>query len=366
MSHVVPAALAVAALVAAACAGVSAPTSQRAEGAPLVIAHRGASGERPEHTLAAYRLAIAQGADFIEPDLVLTRDGVFVVRHENEISGTTDVADRPQFAARKTTRVVDGETVAGWFTEDFTLAELKTLRTRERLPQLRPGNAAHDGREPIPTFEEVVALARAESERAGRTIGVYPELKHPAYFAAAGLPMEARFAELLKRLGLDRADSPIFVQCFEVGPLKTLNGLVESPLVQLVAASGGPADVPGRTYAEMLTPQGLREIAAYADGLGPEKTLILPRDAEGRSLAPTTLVADAHAAGLKVHPWTFRAENYFLPLELRRGLKLRPDYMRLHGELEAELEQFYALGVDGVFSDFPGRAVAARDQRRAR
>jgi len=366
VSHAVPALLVVAALVAAACTGVSGPPPERADGAPLVIAHRGASGERPEHTLEAYRLAIAQGADFIEPDLVLTKDGVFVARHENEISGTTDVAARPEFAARKTTRVIDGETVSGWFTEDFTLAELKTLRAKERLPQLRPANARFDGREPIPTFEEVAALARAESARTGRAIGVYPELKHPAHFAAAGLPMEVRFAELLKRLGLNGADAPIFVQCFEVGPLKTLNGLVEAPLVQLVSASGGPADLPGRTYAEMLTPQGLREVAAYADGIGPEKTLILPRDAEGRSLAPTTLVADAHAAGLKVHPWTFRAENYFLPLELRRGLTLRPDYMRLHGDLEGELKQFYALGVDGVFSDFPGRAVAARDQRRAR
>lgn len=362
MSDVVPAVLAFAALVAAGFSAMPAE-APAATAAPLVIAHRGASGERPEHTISAYRLAIEQGADVIEPDLVMTRDGVFVARHENEISETTDVAARPEFADRRTTRTIDGVEVTGWFTEDFTLAELKTLRARERLPQLRPDNTRYDGLDPIPTFEEVVALARAESERTGRTIGVYPELKHPSHFESLGLDPVGAFAAEARRLGLDRADSPIFVQCFEVGPLERLNALIDSPLVQLVAAEGGPADRPGTAYSAMITPAGLAAIAAYADGIGPEKTLILPRDADGRSLAPTSLVADAHAAGLKVHPWTFRAENYFLPRELRLGLAIRPDHLRRHGDLDAELRAFYALGVDGVFTDFPAAAVRARARR---
>ena len=323
--------------------------------APQVIAHRGASGERPEHTASAYRLAIQQGADVIEPDLVMTRDGQFVVRHENEIGGATDVADRPEFAARRTTKVIDGVQTTGWFTEDFTLAELKTLRARERLPLLRPANTAWDGQELLLTFDEVVALARAETARTGRVIGVAPELKHPSYFASIGLPMEDAFVAALQRHGLTGADAPILIQCFEVGPLQRLKARIDAPLLQLMSVSGGPADRPDLSYAAMSTPDGLRAVAAYADAVGVETGMILPRDAAGRSLPAAPLVADAHAAGLKIVVWTFRAENAFLPLEHRHG-----DAPANHGDLNAYLKTFYALGVDAVFSDFPGAAVAAR------
>lgn len=318
---------------------------------PLIIAHRGASGERPEHTRAAYELAIEQGADVIEPDLVMTRDGVFVDRHENEIGGTTDVADRPVFADRKTTKVIDGVSTTGWFTEDFTLAELKTLRARERLPGLRPGSAAFDGREPILTFDEVVAIARAGSMRTGRTIAVAPELKHPSYFAGVGLPMEDAFVDELARLGLATADAPIIVQCFEVGPLERLAKRVDAPLAQLVAAEGGPADRPDLTYAQMITPEGLKTMAVYAQWVAPDMILVLPRDADGRTTAPSALVADAHAAGLKVVVWTLRAENAFLPAERRRG-----EGFADHGDMAGYAVAFVQTGVDAIFSDFPALA----------
>ncbi|MFC5372647.1 glycerophosphodiester phosphodiesterase [Brevundimonas faecalis] len=322
---------------------------------PQVIAHRGASGERPEHTASAYRLAVEQGADFIEPDLVMSRDGRFVVRHENEIGGTTDVADRPEFADRRATKVIDGVETVGWFTEDFTLAELKTLRARERLPLLRPGNTAFDGRDGVLTFDEVVALAREEGARVGRVIGVAPELKHPSYFASIGLPMEEAFVATLERQGLTGADAPILIQCFEVSPLERLKASIDAPLLQLMSAAGGPVDRPDLTYAAMSRPEGLRGVAAYADAVGVETGMILPRDQTGRSLAATALVADAHAAGLKVVVWTFRAENAFLPLELRRG-----EGPADHGDLDAYLKAFGDLGADAVFSDFPGMAVGAR------
>ena len=336
-------------------AATAAALPAQAKTRPLVIAHRGASGERPEHTLMAYRLAIAEGCDFIEPDLVVTKDGHLVVRHENEISGTTDVAAHPEFADRKTLRTVDGEQVAGWATEDFTLAELKTLRTRERLPQLRPGSAAFDGREPIATFQEVVDLARSESRRLGRTIGVYPEMKHPGHFARIGLPIEARLADALKINGLDARDAPVFVQCFEVGPLKTFMGLSKARRVQLVSAEGHPGDRPDLSFAQMCTADGLKAVAAYADGLGPDWSLILPTGADGALAPATSLVADAHAAGLAVHPWTVRAENHFLPPKLRRG-----GDPAQHGDVGAVFAALYAAGVDGVFSDFPGLAAEAR------
>lgn len=322
---------------------------------PIVIAHRGASGLRPEHTFAAYRLAVDQGADFIEPDLVLTKDGVMVVRHENEIGGTTNVAAHPEFAARKTKKVIDGETLEGWFTEDFTLAELKTLRARERLPQLRKESASFDGLDAIPTFEEVVALARSESKRVGRTIGVYPEMKHPTYFASIGMPFEARLAAALKADGLNSPTAPVYVQCFEVGPLKTIRKLTRAPLVQLVSAEGSPADLPKVAYADMVTASGLKDIAAYANGVGPDWKLVVPV-IDGGLGAPTDLVKNAHAAGLAVHPWTVRAENAFLPPKLKVGVD-----PAAHGDVDAVYRALFAAGVDGLFSDFPGLEGKVRD-----
>jgi len=322
---------------------------------PQVVAHRGASGYRPEHTRQAYLLAIAQGADVIEPDLVLTKDGALVARHENEIGETTDIAARPGFASRKTVRVIDGEKVEGWFTEDFTLAELKTLRTRERLPELRPDSARYDGEDQILTFGEVADLARRESARLGRTIGLCPEMKHPAYFRGRGMAMEPVMAAALKAEGLDSAGAPVLVQCFEVGPLKTLSTLSRAPRVQLVAAEGGPADLPGVRYADMVTAEGLKAIAGYAQALGPEWRQVIAIDSAGALAGPTSLVAKAHAEGLKVIPWTVRAENAFLPPALRRGTA-----PGAHGDAATLLKALFAAGVDGIFCDFPDLAVAAR------
>ncbi|ODP38680.1 glycerophosphodiester phosphodiesterase [Sphingomonas turrisvirgatae] len=319
---------------------------------PILIAHRGASGERPEHTLAAYQLAIEHGADFIEPDLVMTRDGRFVARHENEISETTDIAAHPEFRDRKTTKTIDGRKVSGWFTEDFTLAELKTLRARERLPLLRSGNKAYDGQFDIPTLGEIIALAKAASERTGRTIGIYPETKHPSYLASIGLPMEALLVAELKAAGWDSADAPVFIQSFEVDNLKALQRLTNVRLIQLLDAQGGPADGAQPSYAAMLTPDGLKAVAAYATGIGPHKSLVVTNDG-----TVTPLVADAHAAGLQVHPWTFRAENFFLPAGLRKGINPAG-----HGRLADEISRHIAAGVDGFFTDFPYIGAQARDQ----
>lgn len=321
-----------------------------------MIAHRGASGERPEHTLGAYRLAIAQGADCIEPDLVMTADGVLVCRHENEISATTDVAARPEFALRRRTVIVDGAAAEGWWAEDFTLAELRSLRCKERLPQLRPGNAGYDGQEAVPTFAEVLDLAR----EAG--VGIYPELKHPSHLRALGLDPVAALASAVRAGGGQRAADAMFVQCFETAPLRALSEMssLRWRCVQLLEVAGGPWDRPGVRFMDMLSEAGLREIAGYARTIGVEKTLIVPRDEAARALPATGLVARAHAAGLSVHAWTFRAENYFLPAQLRRGDAGAPDFLRQHGDLDAELRAFYAAGVDGVFSDFPAAAAAAR------
>lgn len=345
----------IAAILTVALLSSSQPAMSTPSPSPIVIAHRGASGERPEHTRAAYELAIDQGADFIEPDLVMTRDGHLVVRHENEIGETTDVADHPDFAARRTTRDVDGVPITGWFTEDFTLAEMKTLRARERLPALRPASAAFDGQEPILTFDDVVTIARDASARTGRVIGVAPELKHPSHFAALGQPMEEAFVAALERHGLTGAEAPILIQCFEAGTLERLKARIDAPLLQLMQADGGPADRPGATYAEMATPQGLAEIARYADAVGVQDLMVVPRDDAGRALEASPLTADAHAAGLKVAVWTLRAENVFLPAQYRIG-----DAPADHGDLTGWLKAIYALGVDAVFSDFPAAAVEAR------
>jgi glycerophosphoryl diester phosphodiesterase len=312
----------------------------------VIYGHRGAAGHRPEHTLESYRLAARQGADFIEPDLVATRDHALVLRHEPAIGGTTDVADRPEFAGRRTTKAIDGVTLADeWFTEDFTLAELRTLRARERLPTVR--GTAYDGRFGLVTFAEVIAL-RSELERElGRPVGLVPELKHSTYFRALGLPLEEPFLA-----AVEATDGPLVVQSFEVGNLQRLTGLTRMQL--LGAPDRRPADG-DRTYGEMATAEGLREIARHAEIVGPAKRYVVPRDAADRSEPPTAFVADAHAAGLQVVPYTFRDENRFLPAELRRG-----DDPNARGDAEAEYRQFYALGVDGVFSDHPDTAAKAR------
>lgn len=318
---------------------------------PILIAHRGASGERPEHTLLSYSLAIDEGADFIEPDLVPTKDGVLVARHENNITDTTDVAAHPEFAARKTTKTIDGQAITGWFTEDFTLAELKTLRAKERLPQLRPANTKFDGQATIPTFDEVIALAKRAAAEKHRTIGIYPETKHPSYFASIGLPLESRLVATLRKAGWDRADAPVFIQSFEVKNLQRLHGMTPVRLIQLMDAQGGPADGAAPSYAAMATPAGLRAIRAYAYGIGPYKEMVVKGDAP-----PTALVKDAHAAGLKVHIWTLRAENYFLPPSLRNGVD-----PAAHGRLDEEVHRYISAGVDGFFTDFPLIGFQARE-----
>ncbi|HKY93484.1 MAG TPA: glycerophosphodiester phosphodiesterase [Nevskiaceae bacterium] len=335
----------------------------------LVIGHRGASGYRPEHTLAAYELAIDLGADYIEPDLVSTKDRVLVARHENEIGGTTDVANHPEFADRQTTKVIDGVTITGWFTEDFTLAELKTLTARERIPQVRQENTLYDGRHRIPTLQEVIDLAKSRSGK-GRVVGIYPETKHPTYFDQIGLSLEEPLVETLERNGLNRPSARVFVQSFEVGNLRELSGVLEVPLVQLFSGptlkpydfvvSGDP-----RTYADLATPAGLARIATYADGIGPPKDSIIPRDAAGNLTTPTSLVNDAHAAGLLVHPYTFRNENAFLPANLRVGNVADPAYPTLYGKAIDEDLVFFATGIDGMFTDNPDTAVEARKQFQA-
>lgn len=308
---------------------------------PIVIAHRGASGYRPEHTLAAYELAISMGADFIEPDLVITGDGVLLARHENEMSGTTDVAERIELHDRYTTKEIDGRRVSGWFTEDFSLAEIKTLRVRERLPFR---DTLFNGRFEIPTFDEVLELAR----RAG--VGVYPETKYPSWFRALGLPLEEPLVDALHAAGFRGRGAAVYIQSFETGNLKQLQGMTDVPLVQLLDAGGRPWDL-DRPYSELAAPDGLFGIAGYADGIGPNKRLIVPVDQENRLLPHTSLVDDAHAAGLLVHPWTFRSEPTYLA----------PEY---HGEPERELGQFLELGVDGLFSDFPDLARKTVDRPR--
>ncbi|WP_300012277.1 glycerophosphodiester phosphodiesterase [Pseudonocardia sp.] len=339
-----------------------APAAQHRDGetaSVVVIGHRGAAGYRPEHTLASYELAARLGADFIEPDLVTTADGVLVARHEPEIGATTDVAEHPEFADRVTTKTVDGAEVTGWFTEDFTLAELRTLRATERIPDVRQENTIYDRRYLVPTFDEVLALRERLSAELGREIGVYPETKHPTYFAALGLPLEPALVKALDEAGLNRADAPVIVQSFETTNLRALDTELEVPLVALLEADGAPADLVAagdpRTYLDLITPQGLADLAAFADGIGPDKNLVVSRNADGTLGTPTTLVADAHAAGLLVHPYTFRNENQFLPADLRAGTS-DTDY----GDAFAEYTAFFEAGVDGVFSDNPDTAVAAR------
>ena len=326
----------------------------------LVIGHRGSSGYRPEHTLASYRLAARMGADYIEPDLVVTKDGVLVARHENEISETTDVAEHPEFADRKTTKTIDGQEITGWFTEDFTLAELKTLRAKERVPDIRQRNTIYDERYTIPTFAEVLKEAKRLSKELGRPIGVYPETKHPTYFRKIGLPIEPRLVAELKKAGLNHPNAKVIVQSFEVSNLKELDRQLRVPLVQLISSTGAPYDFVDsgdpRTYADLITPKGLRESASYADGIGPDKQLVIPWNPDGTLGEPTRLVRDAHRGGLKVHPYTFRAENSFLPADFRSS-----DNPAHYGRIHEELEVYFDAGVDGVFTDNPDIGVEVRD-----
>ncbi|QIJ66532.1 glycerophosphodiester phosphodiesterase [Streptomyces sp. JB150] len=325
---------------------------------PLVIGHRGAAGWRPEHTAASYTYAVQTGADWIEPDLVPTKDHVLVVRHENEISQTTDVAAHPEFADRRTTKTVDGRAVTGWFTEDFTLAELKTLRAVERLPRVRDRNTVFDGREEILTFQEVVDLARRLSKTYGRTVAVFPETKHPTYFRSLGLPLEPELARIVRRGRLGPREC--VVQSFEPTSLRRIaeEGL-GVPLWQALGTTGGPYDLVSAgdptTYDDMMTPAGLARIARYADWIGPDKSSVLTVSADGTGV-PTPLVADARAAGLRIGPYTFRAENQYLPAPLRRSATAT-DF----GDAFAEYALHYALGVDAVVTDFPDLARIARD-----
>lgn len=322
---------------------------------PTLIAHRGASGYRPEHTLAAYELAIRMCADYIEPDVVSTKDGVLVARHENEISGTTNVSTLAQFADRKTTKTIDGLEVTGWFTEDFTLAELKTVRAKERLPLVRPGNTAFDGLYEIPTIDEVADLARHSKTCSGQQVGVYPETKHPTYFQSIGLPLEGRLLGVLAADGFRDANDPVFIQSFETSNLKALNRRTDIRLVQLVDCTGAPYDLvargDSRTYADLVTRSGLRKISRYADGVGLCKDRMIPRDAAGNLTTPTAVIGDAHDAGLEVVGWTFRRENQFLPAQFRSSSD--PARAADVGDLAGEIQTFLDAGMDGFFTDDP-------------
>jgi len=317
---------------------------------PIIIGHRGASGFRPEHTLATYELAIALGADYIEPDLVPTKDGVLIARHENEISETTDVAEHPEFKERKITKIIDGKPITGWFTEDFTLAEIKTLKAKERLPFR---DQSFNGQFLIPTFQEIIDLVKCKSAEINRTIGIYPETKHPTYFATIGLPLEETLVKILQENGYIEPSDRVFIQSFETANLKKLNRLTKLPLIQLMEMENQPFDfvITGdpRTYIDLTQPKELAKIAEYAQGIGPNKRMILPVDKQGKLLSPTSLIEDAHNAGLLVHPYTFRNEPQYLA----------PDY---HNNPETEYEQFFRLGVDGLFSDFPGTGFAVVQQ----
>lgn len=318
---------------------------------PLIIGHRGACGYRPEHTLASYELAIEMGVDYIEPDVVSTKDGILIVRHENNISETTDVSKRREFANRKTMKLIDGKAVTGWFTEDFTLAEIKTLRAKERLPFR---NHSFDGQFEVPTLQEVINLAKQKSSEIGRTIGIYPETKNPTYFQSINLALETPLVAILKANGYTNSDDPVFIQSFEVENLKQLSQMTDLPLIQLFGEGDKqPYDfvVKGdsRTYTEITAPKELAEIAEYANGIGSCKQLIVPVSQDKKLQPATSLIDDAHAVGLIVHAWTFRNEDQYLA----------PDYQ---GNPQAEYEQFFKFSVDGVFSDFPDLAVTVRNK----
>lgn len=333
---------------------------------PLVVAHRGASGYRPEHTIAAYELAVAMGADYIEPDLVMTKDGQLVDRHEPEISGTTDVAAHPEFASRKTTKKLDGVDVTGWFTEDFTLAELRTLRAKERLATVRQRNTIYDGMYQVPTYEEVLQLRERLSRQYNRTIGIIPEIKHSTYFHAKGLNPEPAVVQLTERYGLNKRNAPMWIQSFEITNLKDLRFRhgYKANSTFLAWTGTGPLDGPydlvsrgdKRLYQDWMTPKGLKEISRFANGIGPEKFFVIPKKADGTLGQPTSLVGDAHRLGLKVIPWTFRNENQFMAKDFQNGTN-PADY----GKAVQEQVTYLRTGLDGLFTDNPDTGVVARD-----
>ncbi len=334
---------------------------------PLVIGHRGSPGNLPEHTLAGYALAIDHGADFIEPDLVSTKDGVLIARHEPYLGGdnvafagadSTDVASRPEFAARKKAIVLDGVALTGWFAEDFSLAEIKTLRANERLPSIRPQSAASNGLFEVPTLQEIIDLVKQKEIETGRQIGIYPETKHPTYHDNIGLSLEEKLVAVLNANSFTDP-ARVFIQSFEVTNLQELNTLTDLPLVQLYGGSGRPFDFVAsgntQTYNDLATAAGLAFVATYADGVGPNKGRIIPVFGSGLG-APTSFVDDAHAQNLLVHPYTFRSENNFLPLDLRDGAD-----PAAYGDYAAEYAAFFATGIDGLFTDNSNHAVQARN-----
>lgn len=324
---------------------------------PAVVGHRGASGYLPEHTLAAYRLAIAQGADDIELDLVVTGDGVLVARHEHDLARSTDVADQPHLAHRRTTKVVDGRPVTSWFVEDLTLAELRTLRARERMVDLR--GTAHDDQLAVPTLDEVLRMVREESLARGRSIGVMIELKDAAYFESVGLPIEDPLLDDLRRHGLDHARSRVTVMSFESTVLRNLAPRVRVPLVQLIdRLDRRPADLVAlddpRTFGDLASPAGLVAVERYADGIGAHHGVVALD--QGERVVPSRLVADAHREWLTVHVWTLRAENHFLPTPFRDGSN--PAHL---GDLPGYAGLLLEMGVDGLITDQPDLCLRARD-----
>ncbi|MCM2390452.1 glycerophosphodiester phosphodiesterase [Streptomyces albipurpureus] len=371
-----------AAVLSTAALGVGATTTQAAASAlddgpprpggsyrqlpvPTVIAHRGASGYRPEHTMGAYQLALDMGAHVIEQDLVPTKDGHLVCRHENDITGTTDVAEHPEFAGRKATKTIDGTRLTGWFTEDFTLAELKTLRAKERIPGNRPDNSLYDGRWPIPSFEEVLRWADKEGRRRDRPVWLHIETKHPTYFRQLGLGLEEPLARLLRRYRRDGRNAPVFVQSFEPDSMRRMARLVSAPRVVLLS---GPTSRPWdftvagdpRTVADLVKPEGLKWIATFAQGIGPTLDLVIPKDSGGRLGEPTTLVRDAHRQRLIVHPYTLRNENSFLPADFRRDRDGTPGIEpNAYGDVFGAYQRYLATGIDGIFTDQPDTGLLA-------
>lgn len=331
---------------------------------PCVIAHRGTSGYRPEHTLGSYQLALDMGADVIEQDLCPTKDGHLVCRHENDITATTDVADHPEFASRKTTKTVDGTELTGWFTEDFTLTELKTLRAKERIPQTRQHNTLYDGRWEVPTFKEVLDWAEEQGRRRGRRVWLHIETKHPTYFRKLGLALEKPLAELLRRYGRHTAHAPNFVQSFEPSSIRTLSKLVDCPGVVLLSGlTSRPWDFveanDPRTVADLVEPEGLKWMARFAQGVGPTLELVIPREKDGTLGEPTSLVRDAHAQDLLVHPYTVRNENTFLPVDFRKG-----DDPNAYGDSFGVFKRYFATGIDGLFSDNCDTALLVAEEFR--